>query len=107
MADTYALASSQCVQAPTTVMNPSSGAEHTINPQQLGNRVILTRAELGKTVSQIVPKNIEKRNITLLRKHLTDTSYISGSSERTRGRQSPNYRRGSSEGIARSRREEE
>lgn len=88
------------------MVNPSSGAEHTINPQQLGNRVILTRAELGKTVSGLVPQQIEKRNITLLRKHLTDTSYISGSSERTRGRQSPNYRRGSSEGIARGREEE-
>lgn len=89
------------------MVNPSSGAEHTINPQQLGNRVILTRAELGKTVSEIVPNHMEKRNITLLRKHLTDTSYISGSSERARGRHSPNYRRGSSEGIARSRREDE
>lgn len=92
-------------ERPQTVMNPSSGTEHTINPQQLGNRVIVTRAELGKTVSEMVPNQMEKRNITLLRKHLTDTSYISGSSERTRGRQSPNYRRGSSEGIARDRRE--
>eukprot|EP00892_Ulva_mutabilis_P001154 jgi/Ulvmu1/11039/UM007_0220.1 len=68
-------------ETPQTVVNPSSGAEHMINPQQLGNRVILTRAELGKTVSGLVPSQMEKRNITLLRKHLTDTSYISGSSE--------------------------
>jgi hypothetical protein len=91
-----------CMQRPQTILNKSSGSQHHINPQQLGNRVILMRAELAKSVSQMVPNEIQKRNVEVLRKHLENSSYISGSSERSRGREKKGYRRGG-EGVTRAR----
>lgn len=87
------------LQIPSSIVNPSSGKKHHVNPQQLGNRVILMRAELSKSVGQMVPGDIQKRNMSILRKHLEATSYISGSSE---GKGQSGYRRGG-EGNSRSR----
>jgi hypothetical protein len=53
------------------------------------------RGELARTVSKIVPGIVDKTNIMLLRKHLENTSYISGSSDlaqQERRRESNVYR---------------
>lgn len=88
------------LQAPSSVVNPSSGSKHHVNPQQLGNRVILMRAELSKSVATTMVNHMNDRNMKILRQHLEATSYISGSSEgKKRG---DGYRRGG-EGNSRSR----
>ena len=87
------------LQTPSSVVNPSSGSTHHVNPQVLGRRVILMRAELSKSVGKVVPGDIQKRNMDILRKHLEATSYISGTSE---AKGASGYRRGG-EGNSRSR----
>ena len=81
------------------MVNPSSGSTHHVNPQVLGRRVILMRAELSSAVGKVVLSDIQKRNMSILRKHLEATSYISGSSE---AKGQSGYRRGG-EGSSRSR----
>jgi hypothetical protein len=66
------------LQTPTKVKSPATGSVQEISPQQLGNRVLLMREELAKTVLKLVPTDIHERNMTVLRKHLEQSSYTSG-----------------------------
>ena len=58
--------------------NSTNGSVTEINPQALGNRVLLMREELAKGVAPLVPNLVHSRNMDVLRKHLEQTSYTSG-----------------------------
>jgi hypothetical protein len=84
-------------QKPQTVQCKSTGKNHHIKPQQLGSRIIAMRAALATSVSSLVPKEVEKHNMAVLRKHLEAHMYTSGesdaSSPATRRRSSSAHRR--------------
>lgn len=57
-----------------------------INPAQLGERVLKMREGLAVSVCKVVPTVVGRRNVSVLRKHLENTSYISGSLDNTQDR---------------------
>ena len=67
------------MQKPLTKRCNTTGATVEIHPAQLGERVLKMREGLAVSVAKVVPSVVGRRNVAVLRKHLENTSYISGS----------------------------
>jgi hypothetical protein len=67
------------MQKPETIQCNTTGTTHDIKPRQLGDRVLQMRASLAASVSELVPVIVRQNNTAVLRQHLENTSYVSGS----------------------------
>lgn len=67
------------LEAPVALVDPYSGNSHVVSPTQLANGVLQVRAELAAHVAKSLPGAVAQGNVTVLRRHLEEHTYVSGS----------------------------
>ncbi|KAL6767755.1 RBCX2 [Auxenochlorella protothecoides x Auxenochlorella symbiontica] len=62
----------------TTVDEAAFGVTHHINPQNIAHRILMTREDMALNMAQGLSKYATQENGMVLRRHLENTTYLSG-----------------------------
>lgn len=82
------------LEAPVTLVDPYTGQSHAVSPTQIASGVLSVRQELAGHVAKGLPGAVAAGNVSVLRRHLEEHTYVSGDAGNDAARPSyRNYRR--------------
>jgi hypothetical protein len=74
--------------------DPRTGATHYINPAAIASAVLSTRESLARQLAKRLAGSVREENILIMRAHLEQHTYVSGSDDQARPSFRQDRRRG-------------
>lgn len=65
----------------TVVVDPTTNTTHSIDPQNLAHRILQIRNDMAKKATLSLPEFVDMEDAAVMRKHLTNNTFVSGSYE--------------------------
>lgn len=69
------------LEAPAALVDPYTGDTHLVYPTQLASGVLAVRQELAAHVAKSLPGAVSAGNVAVMRRHLEEHTYVSGSAD--------------------------
>jgi hypothetical protein len=66
------------LQPPVALADPYSGRTHRVHPARLASGILTAREELAAHVAKGLPSAVARSNVSVLRRHLEEHTYVSG-----------------------------